>query len=149
MINKILKTTTNLYNFTEAAPPFRNAYRKEADRHGFLLGEHLFVQRRGFTHHGIYIGDQCVMHYLRKEGVRPIKLKDFRSDGDLFIRKSIKIFDNETIALRAWEREGESDYSVFNNNCEHFCIWCRSGLIGLDDDLQSTIDDVLFNRFIF
>ncbi|QAS54744.1 hypothetical protein HLI_21035 (plasmid) [Halobacillus litoralis] len=61
MINKILKATTNFYNVTEANP-FQNVSRKKADLHGFSPGEHLYVQRKGYTHHGIYIGEQFVIH---------------------------------------------------------------------------------------
>ena len=30
------------------------------------LADHLFVQRLGYTHHGMYIGDGQVIHYLRE-----------------------------------------------------------------------------------
>ncbi|QAS54745.1 hypothetical protein HLI_21040 (plasmid) [Halobacillus litoralis] len=83
---------------------------------------------------------------MNERGITLILLAEFTSTDKLFIRKSIKLFDDDTIVDRAWDRLEEGEYSVLNNNCEHFCNWCRSGLTGLNNDFQSTITDIYFNR---
>ena len=30
--------------------------------------------------------------------------------------------------VRARERIGETQYSLWTNNCEHFAIWCKTGI---------------------
>lgn len=49
----------------------------------------------------------------------------------------------ETLA-RARSRIGESNYNLFSNNCEHFALWCKTGISeshqisGLPDTLMMT-----------
>lgn len=49
----------------------------------------------------------------------------------------------ETLA-RARSRIGESNYNLFSNNCEHFALWCKTGISeshqisGLLDTLMMT-----------
>ena len=35
--------------------------------------------------------------------------------------------DGDTVVHRARSRMGEDRYSLFSNNCEHFCEWCMHG----------------------
>lgn len=97
------------------------------------IGSHLISPRTGYTHHGIFIGEDRVIHYsgladgLESGPVEETDLKTF-SNGKGFTVKTYKNpFIPEEIVRRARSRIGESSYSVFHNNCEHFCWWCVVG----------------------
>ncbi|PLT32548.1 lecithin retinol acyltransferase family protein [Bacillus sp. V5-8f] len=125
-----VKSLVNLYNVLEANSPLGQLTRKKAN--DFVKGDHLFSQRLGYTHHGIYVGNNQVLHYLLKEGVVLASLDDFSCGEEIFKRRSPKFFSNEEIVQRAFRRHGEGEYDLFENNCEHFCIWCRNGLVEAD-----------------
>lgn len=36
-------------------------------------------------------------------------------------------YSNEDTLERAYSRIGEAKYSIVNNNCEHFALWCKTG----------------------
>lgn len=98
------------------------------------MGDHLYVPRLGFKHHGIYLGDGSVIEYGGKGAgrmsVRRVRLFDFaRGARRVFVRgypEGTTLSPEETVAL-AFERLHEQDYDVFNNNCEHLAYWCKTG----------------------
>lgn len=77
------------------------------------LGAHLGAPRRGYLHHGGYVGGGSVVHYagfvhgLHRGPVEEIDLGRFRE-----------------VIHRARSRIGESRYRLLTNSCEHFCEWC-------------------------
>lgn len=99
----------------------------------FPLGAHLVTPRTVYSHHGIYIGDGKVIHYsglasgIESGPVEITNLEDFCSGNDVNVKTYKDSYSAETIVGRAMSRVGESSYSVFNNNCEHFCLWCITG----------------------
>jgi len=103
-------------------------------RHEPALGTHLVASRRGYTHHGIYVGRGMVVHYaglsglLRSGPVEEVTIRRFsmgRAVGMVQEREST--FSPQEIVLRARSRLGENEYHVLRNNCEHFCNWCITG----------------------
>ena len=98
------------------------------------LGAHLVTQRRGYEHHGIYVGDGKVVHYaglagrLHRGPVEEITVAQFGAGHDIWIRPSAfpKYAGQEAIR-RARSRLGENRYRLLTNNCEHFCAWCLYG----------------------
>ena len=99
------------------------------------LGAHLTTSRRGYSHHGIYVGHSRVVHYSGLSGfwqcgpVEEVSLSRFASG------RSVRIIDHERtsysrqdIVRRARSRIGENDYRLLTNNCEHFCNWCVCGV---------------------
>ena len=38
------------------------------------------------------------------------------------------LYTPEETVIRARERIGETQYSLWTNNCEHFAIWCKTGI---------------------
>lgn len=92
-------------------------------------GDHLFVQRFGYTHHGLYIGNGKVIHYLL-ECVREDTLEIF-SDGAKIHKKSESEspirYPRERVVRRAYGRYSENKYNLLINNCESFVRWCRAG----------------------
>jgi hypothetical protein len=98
-----------------------------------LAGTHLIIYRRGYTHHGIYLGDGRVAHYAGRikypQGlIEEISLAEF-SEGRALRAKILQTgrFKGNEIVRRARSRLGERRYHLLRNNCEHFCNWCRLG----------------------
>ena len=98
------------------------------------LGAHLVTQRRGYHHHGIYVGDGKVVHYaglagsLHRGPVEEITLARFAAGHEIWIKPSpFAKYAGQEAVRRARARLGENRYRLLTNNCEHFCAWCLSG----------------------
>ncbi len=97
-----------------------------------LLGDHLAVQRLGYTHHGIYIGHQQVIHYQgpfsgdgEENRITLSSLWEFHCGQPLrIIAHQNRAFSRQTCVDRAHSRLGENNYHLLFNNCEHFVEWC-------------------------
>ncbi len=97
------------------------------------LGDHIYVRRLLFSHHGIYAGDGNVIHYTGEEKekkdplVRETNIEDFLKGGKLrrrHYKKHLPPF--ETLSL-AKEHLSNNGYSLTLNNCEHFATYCATG----------------------
>lgn len=95
------------------------------------LGAHLVTPRRGFIHHGIYVGCGKVVHYnslvrrLCRNSVEEVSLARFAMGRAIAVRAhAAPRFDGDEVMRRARSRMGEARYRVLSNNCEHFCEWC-------------------------
>lgn len=123
------------------------------------IGDHVFVDRSVFgiklyEHHGIYVGDDMVVHYnglargivfekscfeeilsnvvpLDKRNVAKVEmtsLEEFASGDTWQIKEHANApFSGQDIALCAKARVGEQKYNLLINNCEHFCNECVFG----------------------
>lgn len=101
------------------------------------LGLHLKVSRGVYTHHGIYIGDNQIIHYsgfaeaFKKGAIEQTNLESFLGGVDDFKVVNYPSYQNiyspEEIVHRAQSCLGEDDYNLFFNNCEHFACWCVTG----------------------
>jgi len=98
------------------------------------LGSHVVTARRGYLHHGIYVGGGRVVHYaglangLRGGPVEEISLDRFTRGKPAWVRiNAPSNFDAREIIRRARSRVGEDRYRLLTNNCEHFCEWCLRG----------------------
>ncbi|WP_164886646.1 lecithin retinol acyltransferase family protein [Piscinibacter defluvii] len=98
-------------------------------------GAHLATPRRGYVHHGIHVGNGKVIHYAgfsgtwRRGPVQETTLDRFcRGRGMETLAWPPSSFAVEEIVNRARSRLGEAEYSIWSNNCEHFCEWCGSGV---------------------
>lgn len=95
------------------------------------IGAHVATPRGAYVHHGIYIGDNRVVHYgglargLRRGPVEMVTVKEFTQGRALWlIAETSPYFTGSEVASRAMSRVGENRYHVLTNNCEHFCEWC-------------------------
>jgi Lecithin retinol acyltransferase len=102
--------------------------------HEPALGAHMVTPRRGYTHHGIYVGAGKVVQYgglswgLRRGPVEEVTLSRFSQGCQVWVRGvESQCFDQHEVVRRARLRLGEDCYSVLTNNCEHFCEWCVCG----------------------
>ena len=99
------------------------------------LGAHLVTPRRGYTHHGIYVGGGQVVHYMglssswHRGPVAKVTLEAFASGRAIRVHPEPgAAYAPIDVAARALSRVGEDRYSLLRNNCEHFCAWCANGV---------------------
>ena len=98
------------------------------------MGAHMLTPRRGYTHHGIYVGRGRVVHYrglsrgLCGGPVEEVSLSQFSRGRpiSICIEESSRA-DPAEVVRRARLRVGENRYRILTNNCEHFCEWCIRG----------------------
>lgn len=88
------------------------------------LGCHLVTPRIGYTHHGIYISNEQVIHFTSNSKVEIVSLNDFAGGNGYSIQKFHSKFSRKEIVDRALSRLGDDNYNVIFNNCQHFCNWC-------------------------
>ena len=97
------------------------------------LAAHLVTSRVLYTHHGIYVGNGCVIHYagladgLRRGPVEQVSLERFARGRSIRIQPDRRRFDRCEVVERALSRLGEAHYRFLTNNCEHFCSWALRG----------------------
>lgn len=98
-------------------------------------GQHLWVWRSGYTHHGIGDGEGGVIHYAGLAAgfstgpICRVTLDEFANGAELRVREHrTRRFSCDEAVARAQSRLGESSYSVAGNNCEHFVRWCITGV---------------------
>lgn len=96
-------------------------------------GDHVFVHRTGYTHHGIDLGDGTVMHYTGEVGqktnaaVRLTPIEEFANGADVHVQPYGRCDSIDVTLERARGRLGETKYHLAFNNCEHFARWCKTG----------------------
>lgn len=114
------------------------------------IGAHLVTSRKGYNHHGLYIGRGKVIHYsgmarsigYKELGELPKLLRygsivktslNFFCDGHGYRIKTHPHpkFTGEEVVERAKKRLYERSYYIYSNNCEHFVNWC------IDDEFKS------------
>ena len=140
------------------------------------IGDHVFVDRsvlgiKLYEHHGIYVGDDMVVHYnglahgivlekscfeeilsnvvpLDKRNIAKVEmtsLEEFASGDVLQVKKHADApFSGQEVALRAKTRIGEQKYNLIINNCEHFCNECVFG-----EHVSEQVQNVKQNSAIF
>lgn len=101
------------------------------------LGSHLSVSRGFYDHHGIYIGNNQVIHYsgfaeaFNKGSIEQTTLENFLGGRDQFTVVNYPsnkvLYTNQQIVERAYRCLGEDHYNLVFNNCEHFACWCVTG----------------------
>lgn len=122
----------------QVAAPERSAVRfldrRLLDAEVPLPGAHIISPRRGYLHHGIYVGDGLVVHYaglaygFSRGPVEEVSLAQFARGRGIWTRwRGTPAFEHPEIVRRARSRVGEARYRILHNNCEHFCEWCVHG----------------------
>lgn len=97
-------------------------------------GAHLISNRGLYTHHGLYIGDNKVIHYsgladgMESGPIEIVELEKFHNGNSYNIQEHPNAnYTAEQAIKRAKSRLGEDNYSVSGNNCEHFVNWAIDG----------------------
>jgi hypothetical protein len=98
------------------------------------IGTHLTTRRRGYVHHGLYVGQGRVIHYaglktlLRRGPVEEVTLDQFSAGRGWQVKAgAAPAYGGWAAVERARTRLGEDRYRIWSNNCEHFVEWCLSG----------------------
>ena len=109
----------------------------------FNGGDHLVSYCGLVTHHGVYIGNDMVIHNTKEEGVIMSSLNEFGSYPS--VRKhSAKITPGEIIS-RAYSRLGEKRYQGLTNGDECFANWC----CGIRSVFENILDSVCVMKSLF
>jgi len=94
-------------------------------------GDHVYVRRRRYTHHGIDCGDGTVIHYVGAWGtvrrVERTSLDSFAQGSDVMVRPYRRRLPVEEIVDNAESRLGLPGYHLVRNNCEHLATWASTG----------------------
>lgn len=97
-------------------------------------GDHLVSPRFGYTHHGLYIGNNKVIHYsgfateLSRGKISITSIDEFANGNSVSVHEHLfRRYEAEESVERAVSRLGEDWYNVLVNNCEHFVTWCITG----------------------
>ncbi|MPZ93819.1 MAG: NC domain-containing protein [Propionibacteriales bacterium] len=94
-------------------------------------GDHIYVRRRGYTHHGIDCGDGTVIHFTGIRGtgryVGRTPIGDFAAGRPVKTRRYPQRLDADETVRNAESRMDSREYHLVTNNCEHFATWCCTG----------------------
>ncbi|KAL8039856.1 hypothetical protein ABFX02_10G063300 [Erythranthe guttata] len=116
-------------------------------------GDHIYTWRRLYiyAHHGIYIGDDTVIHYTSTSMVESLSLETFLDGGNLYrfeysvssklvmakvrggtCTTNVSDAADEVIRRAKYLLENEGIFGAYNlidNNCENFSVYCKTGLL--------------------
>ena len=96
-------------------------------------GDHLKVQRLGYTHHGVEIDGGKVVHYsgladrLAAGPVQVVSKARFACGRPVEVVRHRRRLPPDEVIERALSRLGEDRYNVLIRNCEHFATWAVTG----------------------
>nr|WP_290227699.1 lecithin retinol acyltransferase family protein [Trichocoleus desertorum] len=96
-------------------------------RTGLKMGDHIYADYGHCFHHGIYCGDDEVIHYVNGKRIDKTQLSKFAKNQRIHIKRHRKSFSQTRVVKRAKRRLGERNYNLIFNNCEHFANWCKTG----------------------
>lgn len=85
---------------------------------------HLISPRIGYEHHGLYVGNQQVIHLTSQNRIELVSLNSFCDGNRYQIKPYQSQFSQDEIIARAYAQLGYSDYNLAFNNCEHFVNSC-------------------------
>lgn len=133
-VSKTLNQTNEIVPVVIRNPLDSSRSRKKEEPY---LGAHIFVIKihahsgLRYQHHGIYVGDNCVIHLMDDGVVRKISLKKFRFMGKNHcygIIHSPRKGSHKAVVERAKKllRKQKLGYNLLNRNCEHFARYCRN-----------------------
>lgn len=114
-------------------------------------GDILGISRNGlYEHYAVYIGNNKVIHYAPKKGgnffdgiIHEAPMEEFLNGNDQFFvldfgseflnkilgcGNKVHLNSPEETIRNAKSRLDENKYNLIWNNCEHFAIWCKTGI---------------------
>lgn len=94
-----------------------------------------------YKHYGVYIGDDKIIHFASKKEDDPAEIHETTIIGFLdnldiydgffildFSKYDGKVYSAAQTIKRAKSKIGEMGYDLLDNNCEHFAMWCKTGI---------------------
>lgn len=128
------------------------------------LGDIVFCQRGNillgdtYQHYGVYAGYHKIIHYIKGDSpfdgrIAETSIETFCDGDTLYIAEEdtlLSIFQDAGVAAsfygprktvqRAKSMIGKGGYNLLTHNCEHFAVWCKTGL---EVSTQASISGVL------
>ena len=95
-------------------------------------GDHIFVNRGAYTHHGIDVGNKQVVHYTGEPGsksnarIAKTTLAEFAQGAEIQSVEYGKCLPVSRTVELAQSRLSEKKYHLVFNNCEHFARFCKT-----------------------
>ena len=76
-------------------------------------------------------------------GKAQVRRGEYRLEDGLYLIKHDKCLSAEDVVKRARSRLGENEYHLFYNNCEHFAMWCKTGISSSEqvEDFKDVMKD--------
>ena len=117
------------------------------------VGDHLVTPRAGYTHHGLYVGNQEVIHYEGKLGsdsgrITKVTLAEFCEGASCRVRDyPLRVYGRKESVERASQRLGECDYNLVLNNCEQFVAWCIMGF-GYSEQINTVVSTAIQTKML-
>lgn len=132
------------------------------------LGDIVFCQRGNilfgdkYQHYGVYVGYKKIIHYIKGDSlfdgrIAETSIEEFCDGDTLYIAEEntlLSIFQDADVAAsfygpretvqRARDKIGKGGYNLLTHNCEHFAIWCKTGL---NESTQLSIEGIVV-RFL-
>ncbi|GAV71129.1 LRAT domain-containing protein [Cephalotus follicularis] len=127
------------------------------ERSQIKAGDHIYTYRAVFTysHHGIYVGGSKVVHFRPKWNMNSSSetstdIEDSKPSCEVFPDCGFRQPNSgvrggtcttaasdspETVIHRAMYllQNGFGNYDMFQNNCEDFALYCKTGLLVVDN----------------
>lgn len=150
-----------VYRYTDSCDREHTVPRTLASLDQIRPGDHLCLDRGLYWHHTIVEtvdksnGEVNVINYsnsskqLSQDNSSPPKnpgfstvVRRFKLKNESFhVIKHETCFDPEIVVSRAKSKLGEGKYHPLTNNCEHFALWCKTG-ISSSEQAGSVMDAV-------
>ena len=129
-------------------------------------GDHLCFDRVFYWHHAIVEtadksnGEVNVIEYSNfanqfsqgnssPPGLAVVVRRKFKLENEsVYVIKHDRCYDPETVVSRAKSKLGERKYRPVTNNCEHFALWCKTGISSSEqvnnvkDAFETGVNDV-------
>ena len=99
-------------------------------------GDIIYTNHKLYKHYGIYLSEDCVIHYdgkiddrwLRQMCIRKTNMQRFLAGVDkYYIYKGKSKYSPDETVKRAESKLGEMEFDLVKHNCEHFSMWCKTG----------------------
>ena len=112
-------------------------------------GDHICFPRHAYWHHAIVEtadesnGEVKVIEYSnsakqfiqdnssppKNPGLAVVLRRTFKLENEsVYVIEHDRCYDPETVVSRAKSKLGERKYRPVTNNCEHFALWCKTGI---------------------
>ncbi|KAE8679560.1 putative Aluminum activated malate transporter family protein [Hibiscus syriacus] len=93
------------------------------ERNEIKAGDHIYTYRAAFTysHHGIFVGGSKVIHFRPELRGGTCTTAAANPPGTV-LHRAMYLLQN-----------GFGNYDMFQNNCEDFALYCKTGLLILDN----------------
>lgn len=123
-----------------------------------------------YAHYGVYAESPDgphIIHYTGENGPGDFNGMVRETPIDIFLngekdytvckfdhKRYKTVYSSEETVERARSRLGQKSYDILKNNCEHFAVWCKTGMweslqvekFNLLSGMFSFLEDIIFRK---